>query len=173
MLEQKAIDQSSVTLSGHLKWFDPAKGYGFVVPDIPSHTGGQDVLLHVSVLRDAGFETASEGSVLLFTAAQRARGWQVENIAKLELATPPQPVIHNVSAASMTESNAPYVEATVKWFNRTKGFGFLCEDGSTDDIFIHAEVLRRMGVDQLMPGQIVRVRTAPGKNGTMAVDIQF
>ena len=45
-------------VSGTVKWFDPSKGYGFIAPDedLP------DVLLHVTCLRRAGFETASEGA---------------------------------------------------------------------------------------------------------------
>jgi CspA family cold shock protein len=45
-------------VSGSVKWFDPAKGYGFILPDedLP------DILLHVSCLRRDGFQTAYEGS---------------------------------------------------------------------------------------------------------------
>ena len=45
-------------VSGTVKWFDPSKGYGFIAPDedLP------DVLLHVTCLRRAGFQTACEGA---------------------------------------------------------------------------------------------------------------
>ena len=42
------------TLHGRVKWFDPGKGYGFIVPDDPGQTELKDILLHVSSLRDAG-----------------------------------------------------------------------------------------------------------------------
>ena len=46
-------------LSGSIKWFDPSKGYGFIIPD----TDLPEVLLHVSCLRRCGFQTAYEGLV--------------------------------------------------------------------------------------------------------------
>ncbi|MGZ5986410.1 MAG: cold-shock protein, partial [Caulobacteraceae bacterium] len=50
--------EESVRISGRIKWFDPGKGYGFIVPDDPSQTGLKDVLLHVTSLRQAGRESA-------------------------------------------------------------------------------------------------------------------
>src|SRR5262249_12786480 len=47
-----------VEITGVIKWFDASKGYGFVVPD----NGSADVLLHVTVLRRDGFQTAYEGA---------------------------------------------------------------------------------------------------------------
>ena len=47
-----------IEVSGAIKWFDVAKGYGFVVPD----GGGNDILLHVTILRRDGFQTAPEGA---------------------------------------------------------------------------------------------------------------
>ena len=47
-----------VEISGVIKWFDASKGYGFIVPD----NGWPDVLLHVTVLRRDGFQTAYEGA---------------------------------------------------------------------------------------------------------------
>ena len=48
---------SLVEISGVIKWFDASKGYGFIVPD----NGWPDVLLHVTVLRRDGYQTAYEG----------------------------------------------------------------------------------------------------------------
>ena len=44
----------TVRVVGRVKWFDPAKGYGFIVPDDPALTELRDVLLHISSLRDSG-----------------------------------------------------------------------------------------------------------------------
>ena len=74
-LEQSAeeIGASSlglVEIAGRIKWFDVAKGYGFIVPD----NGLPDVLLHVTTLRRDGFQTAHEGTRIVCEAAARSKG---------------------------------------------------------------------------------------------------
>ena len=48
--------------TGKIKWFNPAKGYGFIENDI----GGKDVFLHASALEKAGIETLQEGQAISF-----------------------------------------------------------------------------------------------------------
>src|ERR1700757_2117026 len=72
--------EDSVRISGRVKWFDPGKGYGFIVPDDPGQTGLKDVLLHITSLRLAGRETASEGATIVCDAVRRAKGWQVSEV---------------------------------------------------------------------------------------------
>src|SRR5579875_171661 len=81
----------SVRISGRVKWFDPGKGYGFIVPDDPAQTDMKDVLLHVSSLRQQGHEGALEGSSILCEAVRRPKGWQVSAVVELDAssATPP------------------------------------------------------------------------------------
>src|ERR1700742_2292984 len=57
-----------VEISGVIKWFDASKGYGFIVPD----NGWPDVLLHVTVLRRDGYQTAYEGARIVVECVQRA-----------------------------------------------------------------------------------------------------
>ena len=61
-----------VEVHGVIKWFDASKGYGFIVPD----NGWPDVLLHVTVLRRDGFQTAYEGARIVVECIQRAKGYQ-------------------------------------------------------------------------------------------------
>src|SRR6201996_2690543 len=74
----------AVRISGRVKWFDPGKGYGFIVPDDPGQTDLKDVLLHVTSLRDSGHENAMEGSTIVCDVIRRPKGWQVSTIFQLE-----------------------------------------------------------------------------------------
>jgi CspA family cold shock protein len=72
--ERSAIEAGDlVEISGRVKWFDVAKGYGFVVPD----NGAADVLLHITTLRKDGFSVACEGTRIVCEAVRRVKGLQV------------------------------------------------------------------------------------------------
>ena len=81
----------AVRISGRIKWFDPGKGYGFIVPDEPDKTGLRDVLLHVTSLRQSGRESALEGATIVCDAVQRQKGWQVSTIVDLDESAVPPP----------------------------------------------------------------------------------
>ena len=59
-----------IEISGVIKWFDVAKGYGFIVPD----NGMADVLLHVTCLRRDGHQTAYEGARIVCEVLARPKG---------------------------------------------------------------------------------------------------
>ncbi len=61
-----------IEITGHIKWFDVSKGFGFIVPD----NGMPDVLLHVTCLRRDGFQTAHEGARVVAEVLERPKGYQ-------------------------------------------------------------------------------------------------
>ena len=85
-------DEEQVRISGVVKWFDPGKGYGFIVPDDPNKTRLKDVLLHVTSLRNAGRDSALEGAVIVCDVIRRPKGWQVAEVIEINeaAAAPPE-----------------------------------------------------------------------------------
>ena len=155
-------------IAGTIKWFDVAKGYGFIVPD----NGLTDVLLHVTCLRAGGYQTAYEGARVHCQVLQRPKGMQAFRILSMDESTaihpaqmlPPRTHVSVVPTSGLER-------AQVKWFNRLRGFGFLTCGEGTPDIFVHMETLRRFGMTELRPGQYVLVRFGPGSKGMMAAEI--
>jgi cold shock protein len=64
------------------------------------------------------------------------------------------------------------VEGTVKWFNTTKGFGFVAPDNGGKDVFVHVTAIERSGVGQLQENQRVRMKVQQGQKGLEAVSIE-
>jgi len=157
-----------IEVSGSIKWFDVAKGYGFVVPD----GGGNDILLHVTILRRDGFQTAPEGARIVCEALNRSKGMQVFRVVSLDESTAIHPALHPARTHVQVVPTSGYEIAIVKWFNRVRGFGFLTRGQGTEDIFVHMETLRKFGLAELKPGDSLLVRFGPGSKGLMAAEVR-
>ncbi len=166
--------------TGTVKWFNTAKGFGFIQPD----DGGSDVFVHVSAVEQAGLRGLNEGDQVQFELEQDRRS------GKLSAG---QLVVTGQGAAPARRSGgggggfdrprgggygdrggfggersfggggrqsgggaiAGSGSGTVKWFNPTKGFGFIQPEGGGQDIFVHISAVEQAGLRGLPEGQMV------------------
>lgn len=154
---------------GHVKWFDPTKGFGFIVAD----EAQADILLHANVLRNYGQSSVADGAGISVIVQQTPRGVQAVEVISID--PPPGgafPLGEEETQATPEELAAlPLEAARVKWFDKGKGFGFANVFGRPEDVFIHVEVLRHSGFADLQAGEAVCLRIIEGKRGRMAVQV--
>lgn len=157
-------NEDTKTITGIVKWFDPGKGFGFVVSD----EGGPDILLHANVLRNFGQSSVADQAIVEIVVQKTERGFQTVEI--LHIDAPEGAIPEGVDEYSDYDlDDAGELEpARVKWFDKAKGFGFANVFGSPDDVFIHVEVLRRSGLADLQAGEAICVRVIAGYRGQMA-----
>ena len=161
--------EGAAQVAGRVKWFDPAKGFGFIVAD----EGGPDILLHANVLRNFGQGSVADASRIVVLVQQTTRGQQAVEVLEI---SPPEldgvPPIEDLGESDAAEIAAlPLEPARVKWFDKVKGFGFANVFSRPEDVFIHIEVLRRSGFADLAPGEAVCLRVMDGKRGRMAAQV--
>jgi len=162
-------------ISGHVKWYDAVKGYGFVVPD----GGGSDIMVHASCVRAYGKVALTEGSRISVIAAQGQRGLNAVEIVDLEDAEPVEAAMGFAESSRPTEflgtgvETGPLVPARVKWFDKQKGFGFVNVFGRAEDVFVHMETVRRCGFQDLASGEGMAVRTFRGPRGMMVAELKL
>lgn len=158
--------------SGKLKWFNAAKGFGFIEPD----EGGPDVFVHASALEAAGLNDLPEGQPVTYELrADRKTG--KSSAADLQLrggmvspspsrgpgggagprgprpdARPRPPRSESFSGGA---SGGLPGTGKVKWFNSTKGFGFISPDEGGDDLFVHISAVEQAGLHGLQEGQAI------------------
>jgi CspA family cold shock protein len=145
-----------------VKWFNAAKGFGFVTLS----DGSPDAFLPMAVLRRAGYEDVREGASISCEVGTGAKGPLVVTVLNLDNSTAVPAGMGGAMRAAARPAQT--LEGAVKWFEADRGYGFIAPDGGGKDIFIHVTALRRSGVNQVGPGQRVRVDVVDGRKGLEA-----
>lgn len=169
MTEVDGQAAAPIEVTGTVKWFDPVKGFGFVVSD----DGGSDILLHVNVLRNFGQSSVADGAPITLVAQKTERGVQAVSIVSI---TPPEGLVASLPDIVEMDreeiARAPILPARIKWFDKGKGFGFANVFGRSEDVFVHIDVLRQSGLSDLSPGEAIALRVIDGKRGRMAAEVR-
>lgn len=166
-----------------VKWFNPEKGFGFVALS----DGSGDAFLHANTLNQAGHNAVSPGASLRVRIGQGQKGRQVSEVLSVDESTAqptrggagagggaPRPPMAGGAAPRRGAPTGPSVEmqGTVKWYNATKGFGFVAPMEGGKDVFVHASALQRAGVTQLAEGQTIWMDVVQGAKGPEASSIR-
>ncbi len=157
-----------------VKWYDPAKGYGFLVPDDSS----PDIYCRAPALAAVGLETLLAGAVVACETAQGLRGPEVSRIISVDFsaAAPRQASFANAQGNGRMATSPGTVEvspaasgrtirAIVKWFHPVKGYGFLEPEDGSADVFCHLTAAQASGYDTLPQGAAVSCEIVQGDRG--------
>ncbi len=154
--------------TGSVKWFNTTKGFGFIAPD----EGGPDVFVHVSAVERAGLDALGDGQRIRYEmrADKRSGKTAAEDLVLVDggggaSAAAPAPRAYGAASRDRAEPRSQPRESagesrgagagTVKWFNPTKGFGFIRPDDGGTDVFVHLSAVQGAGLDALEDGQPV------------------
>jgi CspA family cold shock protein len=152
---------------GIVKFFNGQKGFGFIVRD----DGGEDVFVHISAVEQAGLTGLAEGQPLEFTLVDR--GGRV-SATDLKIEGDPLPVEDRGprERGPQRELTGEKASGTVKFFNATKGFGFITRDDGQPDAFVHISAVERAGMISLNEGDRIEFELEVDRRGkTAAVNL--
>lgn len=160
------LRKKSNILKAKIKWFNAAKGFGFVVPD----ENPVDAFLHITQLQKLGIHGLGEGAEILCVIDGREKGAIVtELIEVLSMG-------HTSSRELEKDKDRDGVykiKGIVKLYAEDRGFGFISPDDAMKDIFVHKSCLDSSGIDMIYPGQRVRLSFKIADKGREAVHIEI
>ncbi len=145
---------------GVVKFFNPQKGFGFIVRD----DGGEDVFVHISAVEQANLTDLADGQPLEFTLVDRGGRISATN---LRIDGEPMEVVRTGAPAPrdgdggfgggdrggpQRQLTGEKSQGTVKFFNAMKGFGFISRDDGQPDAFVHISAVERAGLPTINEG---------------------
>jgi len=160
---------------GIVKFFNPQKGFGFIVRD----DGGEDVFVHISAVEQAGLTDLADGQPLEFTLVDRGGRISATN---LRIDGEPMEVVRGGGGGYGDRGGAPggdrggpqrqltgeKASGTVKFFNAMKGFGFIQRDDGQPDAFVHISAVERAGMPTLNEGDRLEFEIEVDRRGKYA-----
>jgi len=158
---------------GVVKFFNPQKGFGFIVRD----DGGEDVFVHISAVEAAGLTDLADGQPLEFTLVDR--GGRI-SATDLKIDGEPMEVVRTARPESggfggpggdrgpQRQLTGEKAQGTVKFFNSMKGFGFISRDDGQPDAFVHISAVERAGMPSLNEGDRLEFDIEVDRRGKFA-----
>jgi CspA family cold shock protein len=154
---------------GVVKFFNPQKGFGFIVRD----DGGEDVFVHISAVEQAGLSDLADGQPLEFTLVDRGGRISATN---LRIEGDPMPVERSGGGGGgaggdrgpQRQLTGEKASGTVKFFNAMKGFGFIQRDDGQPDAFVHISAVERAGIPTLNEGDRLEFELEVDRRGKYA-----
>ena len=159
---------------GVVKFFNPQKGFGFIVRD----DGGEDVFVHISAVEQAGLTDLADGQPLEFTLVDRGG-----RVSATDIKIDGEPMA--ISRAPREDSGGDAggggdrsgpqrqltgekASGTVKFFNAMKGFGFISRDDGQPDAFVHISAVERAGMPTINEGDRLEFEIEVDRRGKYA-----
>ena len=151
---------------GVVKFFNPQKGFGFIVRD----DGGEDVFVHISAVEQAGLTDLADGQPLEFTLVDRGGRVSATN---LRIEGEPMAVERTgggggAGGGPQRQLTGEKASGTVKFFNAMKGFGFIQRDDGQPDAFVHISAVERAGMPTLNEGDRLEFELEVDRRGKYA-----
>ena len=154
---------------GVVKFFNPQKGFGFIVRD----DGGEDVFVHISAVEQAGLTDLADGQPLEFTLVDRGGRISATN---LRIEGEPMAVERGGGGGGagggergpQRQLTGEKASGTVKFFNVMKGFGFIQRDDGQPDAFVHISAVERAGMPTLNEGDRLEFELEVDRRGKYA-----
>ena len=156
---------------GVVKFFNPQKGFGFIVRD----DGGEDVFVHISAVEQAGLTDLADGQPLEFTLVDR--GGRI-SATDLKIEGEPMAIVRTPrpeggggggdDRGPQRQLTGEKAQGTVKFFNAMKGFGFISRDDGQPDAFVHISAVERAGLPTINEGDRLEFDIEVDRRGKFA-----